>query len=177
MLLFAAVNVADTTVTPPAGWTEVASFVTGSQRTLLWQRVATAADPGSGVTVRLGTYAKVALQLTAYTGASRTAPVATIATRSDPTSSRQHTTPAVAVAGAGRWVVSYWADKSSTTTDWVPPAGVVVRDEVVGTGGGHIGALVADSGVPVPEGTRAGLTATTDASSRAAMITVVLQAG
>ena len=46
LLLFASVNVSDTAVTPPAGWTQVADFVVSSQRTLVWRRVATASDPG-----------------------------------------------------------------------------------------------------------------------------------
>jgi hypothetical protein len=177
MLLFATLNVTTLTVTPPAGWTQLADFVTGSQRTLLWRRVATATDAGTPATVQLSGYAKVALQLAAYAGASRTTPVALVATRGDPANTLDHPTPAVAVNGAGRWVVSYWADKSSATTDWRPPAGVAVRDETIGSSGGHIDALLADGGGAAPEGTSPALTASTDASSRAAMITVVLQPG
>lgn len=177
LLLYATLNVTTVAITPPTGWTQLADFVTGSQRTLLWQRVATAADAGSRVTVQLGGYAKTALQLAAYAGASRTTPVALVATRSDPASTLSHPTPAVAVSGAGRWVVSYWADKSSSTTDWLPPAGVAVRDETIGTSGGHIDALLADGGGPAAEGTAPALTASTDVASRAATITVVLQPG
>lgn len=177
MLLFATLNVTTLTVTSPAGWTQLADFVTGSQRTLLWRRVATAGDAGTPVSVQLSGYAKVALQLAAYAGASRTTPVALVATRSDPANTLNHPTSAVAVSGAGRWVVSYWADKSSATTDWQPPGGVAVRDETIGTSGGHIDALLADGGGAAPEGTSPALTASTDASSRAAMITVVLQPG
>ncbi len=175
LLLFATVNVTTATITPPAGWTQVANFVTGSQRTLLWQRVATATTAGSQVTVGLGGYTKVALQLVAYSGTSPTAPVATVVTRAETTSTLSHTTPSVTVAGDGRWVVSYWADKSSTTTDWTPPPGVAVRDEAIGSGSGRISALVVDSGAPVPSGARPGITATTNATSRAGSITIVLQ--
>jgi hypothetical protein len=101
--------------------------------------------------------------------------VATVATGAGTVAGTTHTTPGVTVDGTGRWVVSYWADKSSTTLDWTPPPGVAVRDEFVGTGGGHIGALLADSGAAVPSGARPGLTATTDAASRAAVLTVVVQ--
>lgn len=177
MLLFATLNVTTLTVSPPAGWTQLADFVTGSQRTLLWRRVASAPDAGTPVSVQLSGYAKVALQLAAYAGASRTTPVALVATRGDPANTLSHPTPSVAVSGAGRWVVSYWADKSSATTDWQPPAGVAVRDETIGSSGGHVDALLADGGGAAPEGTAPALTASTDASSRAAMITVVLQPG
>ncbi len=177
MLLFATVNDAAATVATPAGWTQVSSFVTHSHRTLLWQRVAAASDAGKTVTVGLSGFAKVALQLAAYANTSTTAPVAVVTTASQSVGSTSHTTPTASVAGDGQWLVSYWADKSSATTDWRAPAGVVVRDESIGTGGGRIGALLADSGAPVAAGTRGGLTATTDATSRASTMTVVLQAG
>jgi PKD repeat protein len=176
MLLFATLNVTTLTVTPPAGWTQLADFVTGSERTIAWQRVATAADAGSRVTVGLSGYAKTALQLVAYGGTSST-PVAAIATGGDAANTLTHPTPSAPVAGPGRWVVSYWADKSSATTDWQPPGGVAVRNETIGSSGGHIDALVADGGAPAPQGASPSLTASTDAASRAATITVVLQPG
>ena len=175
LLLFASINVTDTAVTPPAGWTQVADFVVSSQRTLVWRRIATTTDPGSAVTVRLATTTKIVLQLAAYSGTSPTDPVGIVATRSESVKSASHPSPPVTVSGDGRWVVSYWADKSSTTTDWVPPAGVTARDETIGSGSGRIAALLADSGAPVPSGTWPGLTATTNEPSRAATITVVLQ--
>jgi hypothetical protein len=175
LLLYATVNVSTATVTPPPGWTQAANFVTGSGRTLLWQRVATSSDAGSRVTVGLSTQTKIVLQVVAYSGTSTTAPVAAVATRSETTSTLNHTTPTVTFTGDGRWVVSYWADKSSSTTDWVPPAGVTVRDEAIGSGGGRITTLLADSGAPVPAGTYGGLTARTDATSRAGTITLVLR--
>jgi len=76
MVLLASANVTTNTVTPPAGWTQAADFVTGSERTLLWYRVATTADPGRAVAVGFSTYSKVVLQLAAYSGTSPTAPVA-----------------------------------------------------------------------------------------------------
>ncbi len=175
LLLFASVNISDTAVTPPAGWTQVADFVVSSQRTLVWRRIATTTDPGSAVTVRLATTTKIVLQLAAYSGTSPTDPVGIVATRSESVKSASHPSPPVTVSGDGRWVVSYWADKSSTTTDWVPPAGVTARDETIGSGSGRIAALLADSGAPVPSGAWPGLTATTNEPSRAATITVVLQ--
>lgn len=177
MLLFATLNDTVASVSPPAGWTQTSTFVTGSQRTLLWQRVATSSDAGRSVIVGFGAYVKVALQLVAYSATDTTDPVATVIAESQSVGSTTHTTPSATVSGEGRWLVSYWADKSSATSDWRPPGGVVTRDESIGTGGGHIGALLADSGAPVPVGAAGALTATTDATSRAATITVVLRAG
>ncbi len=172
-LLFASLNVATVTVTPPAGWTQVANVVTGSQRTFVWQRVAVAGDAGRPVSIGFGAYTKVAVQLAAYGGTAATDPVAAFAVRSDPANTTSHPTPVVA-AGAGSWLVSYWADKSSTTTDWVPPGGVGQRSELAGTGSGRIAALLADSGAPVPAGTVGGLVATTNAASRATTVSIVL---
>ena len=175
LLLFATINATDTVVTPPAGWTQAANFVTSSQRTLVWRRVATATDPGRVITVGLNSTTKIVLQLAAYSGTSPTTPVDAVVTRSETERVASHPTPPVTVSGDGRWIVSYWADKSSTTTDWVPPAGANARDEAIGSGSGRIAALLADSGAPVPSGARPGLSATTNEPSRAATITIVLQ--
>jgi len=174
MLLFVSLNVTTTTLTPPSGWTQLADYLTGSQRTVVWRRVAASTDAGSTVRLGISGYTKTVLQLVAYGGTAPTNPVAAFSTRSDPATTASHPTPTVNVAGAGAWLVSYWADKSSTTTDWAPPGGVVVRDETIGSGGGLIAALLADSGGVVPIGTAGGLTATTNAASRAAEVSVVL---
>jgi len=71
--------------------------------------------------------------------------------------------------------MSYWADKSSATTTWTPPAGQVQRSLSVGTSSGRITSLLVDSGAAVATGAAAGLTATADsASAKATMWTVVL---
>jgi PKD repeat protein len=177
LVLFATLNTTTTSVSGPSGvtgWTPLTNFVTGSARTMVWRKVAVAGDGGKGLTLSLSTFTKVNLQLVAYDGTSTADPVATFATRSDPASTVTHPTPTVSVTNGGSWLLSYWADKSSLTTDWSAPSGAVVRDELVGTGGGHIGSLVADSGAAVSTGTAGGLTATTDAASRAATVSIVL---
>ncbi|HEV7657845.1 MAG TPA: phytase [Mycobacteriales bacterium] len=170
LLLYATLNITTTTVTAPAGWTQVANFVTASARTLVWKKAAAPGDAGSRVALGLSATTKVALQLAAYGG---TAANPVVATRSDTANTLGHPTPVVTVP-AGGWVVSYWADKSATTTAWTAPAGVTVRAEPLGTGGGRITSLLADSGGAVPAGTAGGLTATTDAPSRAASVTIAL---
>jgi PKD repeat protein len=177
LVLFATLNITTTSVSGPSGvtgWTLLTNFVTGSARTMVWRKVAAAGDSGDALTLSLSTYTKVNLQLAAYGGTATTDPVATFATRSDPANTVTHTTPTVSVTNSGSWLLSYLADKSSLTTDWSAPSGAVVRDELVGTGGGHIASLVADSGAAVPTGTAGGLTATTDAASRAATVSIVL---
>ncbi len=178
LVLFATLNTTTTSVSGPSGvtgWTPLTNFVTGSARTMVWRKVAVAGDGGKGLTLSLSTFTKVNLQLVAYDGTSTADPVATFATRSDPANTVTHTTPTVPVTQGGSWLLSYWADKSSLTTDWSAPSGAVVRDELVGTGGGHIGSLVADTGAAVSTGTAGGLTATTDAASRAGTVSIVLR--
>ncbi|GAA3141042.1 hypothetical protein GCM10010466_35110 [Planomonospora alba] len=177
MLLFATLNTASAAVTGPTGvigWTQIADFTTGSARTLVWKKTAVAGDAGGALTLELSPITKIGLQLVAYGGTSSADPVAAVATRSETASTTSHTGPAVEVGEPGGWLVSYWADKSSVTTGWTPPAGVVVRDGVAGSGSGRITALLADSGGAVPAGTAGGLTATTDGSSRAASVSVLL---
>jgi hypothetical protein len=86
-------------------------------------------------------------------------------------------TPSGTVAAAGSWVTSYWTDKSSTTTAWNLPTALRPRDTVIGVGGGHPSAAIADSGQPVATGTSPKRTATVvgGASGKGATLTVVLR--
>ena len=78
--------------------------------------------------VTLGGTVKTSLTVAAWSGTSRDRPVAAFAHRIDTTTTASHTTPAATVATPGSWVVSYWADKSSSTTAWTAPAGQAVRN-------------------------------------------------
>jgi PKD repeat protein len=175
MLLFATDN---TTAFPstPAGWTTVSTLINGSMVTAVWKKVAAGGDANAPVSVTYPSISKVSLQLLAYRGTDPSDPVAAHASAADATSSASHTTPTAPVGTAGSWAVSYWADKSGTTTVWNPPGGVTVRDTSYGTGSSYIAALLADSGGPVPLGNYGGLTATTNAAApRAEMWTIVLR--
>jgi PKD repeat protein len=173
LVLFASLNLTTASVTGPSGvtgWTSIVNVVNGSQRTMAWSKVASSTDAGQAVRLTFDVYTKVALQLTGYAGSS----LGTVSQRSDATTTTAHVTPAVNVSTGGSWLLSYWADKSSTTTNWTAPAGSVTRDVRIGSGSGLIAALVADSGAPVPTGSAGGLTATTNAASRATMMSIVL---
>ena len=74
----------------------------------------------------------------------------------------------------GSWVVSLWTDKSSTTTAWTAPAALTTRAQAYGAGSGRLTTLVADEGGASATGTSPVRTATTDATSKAAAITLVL---
>ena len=87
-----------------------------------------------------------------------------------------HRAPAVPVATAGSWVVHLWSDKSSATTAWQLPVGVL-RSSAYGTGAGYLTSIAADGGGPSAAGTAPAVVASTDVASRAAMFSVVLAPG
>ena len=120
---------------------------------------------------------KVDVQLLAYAGTAASGPVLTFAGAADLASKSSHVSPTVNVPAPGSWVVSYWADKSNTTTAWVPPPGQTVRPHPsYTTPAAYVTSLITDSGATVPAGTYGGLTASVNApSSKATMLTVVLR--
>ncbi len=162
---------------PGAGWTVTGDLVDGSLRTTIWQRVATAADVGSTVTVAGGGgMRKGALTLAVYRGTAPTVPFATAAGAIEPATSAAHTTPVV-TAPEGAWRVSYWDDRSSSAAGWTVPTGEVVRALSAGTGGGRIGVLLTDPAVAEPGGPTGGLTAVSASSTNKATSWTILLLG
>ncbi|MFD5213473.1 PKD domain-containing protein [Microbacterium sp. NPDC058345] len=155
------------------GWTEVKSFTNGSAKTTLWAKSAAADDAGKTVRVndttgyRIGT-----LSVAAYRNVDLASLVAETA---GSTATTSHTSP-TATAAAGDWVLSYWADRSASGTQWTVPAPQVVRDVSMATGTGYqFSSVIADSGAPVQAGAVGGITATSSATSdRSVAWTVVL---
>jgi PKD repeat protein len=175
LVLTATVNADTVTVSDPAGWTRLDTATTTGIQTVLWTKVATAADASAPVSVTLGGTVKTSLTVGAWSGTSATSPVAAFAHRVDTTTTASHTTPAATVATPGSWVVSYWADKSSSTTAWTAPAGQTVRNTSIGTLSGRVTSLLTDGGSPATPGTVGSLTATTDAAgTKATSLTLVL---
>ncbi|MFA1545204.1 PKD domain-containing protein [Actinomadura chokoriensis] len=160
--------------TPPAGWTQVDTQTVGSATSVLWKRVAQAGDAGQQVDIGLSAITKADIRLLAYNGTNTTDPIAAVAAVGDPSAVTAHTSPNATVGGAGSWAVTYWADKSSSTTSWTAPAGVETRGTGIGSGSGRITSLTVDSNGSVATGPYGGKTATTDAASRAAMWTIIL---
>ena len=168
-------NSSTVTYGDPAGWAVAGSVATTGITTRVYSKIATAADAGSVVTVTASALNKMDLRLAAYGNTSATAPVATVTTAVDTAAVAAHRTPAAAVSGSGRWVVSYWADKSGTTTAWTAPAGQTVRGTTIGTGTGRVTSLLTDADAAAAAGPAGGLTATTDAAgTKATMLTIVL---
>jgi len=163
LVLISTTNNTTGVVTGPAGWTLVSSGVsTGTDTSsLLWSKVATAADAGSTAIITNAVTSKMALQLSAYSGGGS---IGAHALAFDTVNRATRTTPTVPVSTAGSALVSYWADKSGATTTWTLPAAAQLRDLSVGGGFGRITAALADTG-SLATGTAGGLTATADSST------------
>jgi PKD domain/Malectin domain len=172
MVLVMTSNSSTVTFGNPAGWTLVDTATTTGITTKVYSKVATAADAGSAVTVTASAINKMDLRLAAY---ANTAGVAAHAAAVDTATKASHTTPAATVTGSGAWVISYWADKSSSTTAWTAPTGQTVRGTTIGTGTGRVTSLLTDGNGPAAAGPVGGLAATTDAAgTKATMLTIVL---
>jgi hypothetical protein len=163
LLLFDSFASSSTTDTVPAGWTLMDSSVQGSQTTKVYSRVATGADTGRSVTVTYSAVVKASVTIADYSGTDATSPVETYkkATSAGATTA---TAPALASLSDGSFVVSFWADKSSATTSFTPPAAVTQRSLTLGAGPSTVNALLGDSANAV-SGNYAAQTATTNDAS------------
>jgi PKD repeat protein len=153
------------------GWTQVDTFTTGSLLTTAWQKTLTAGDVGATVRFDTSGFTHASANVIVYSGVNTSNPIAAVAHSGD--NGTSHVTP-TATAGAGDWVLSLWADRSSATRTWTGPSGATRRDVTTDSGGLTIQSLVADSDGPSTGGTVGGVTATTDAAASVAKWTIVL---
>ena len=165
------------TVVDPVGWTRLDEQLDLDTRSVVWTRTAQPGDAGANVRLTWSAATKMIASLAAYEGVAG-APTVTGAVETSGSSPTSHTTPAITVPVDGAWVLSYWSDKNTTTTDWTAPAGQVVRAEppvVAVSGTTRVTGLLTDDGAPIPDGPRAGLTATADSgANKGTMFTIVL---
>ncbi|MEQ6902674.1 PKD domain-containing protein [Nocardioides sp. YIM 152588] len=174
MLLVLGYNNLNRTVGDPAGWTRLGALTSGSMGSVAWTRVVGADDPGQEVSVPFSGNSKFTLTLADYTGTSASAAVA-FAGSTFAASATTRTTPVV-TAAAGDWGVSYWADKSGSTTAWTASDAVTTRDAACAESGGRVCSLLADSAGPLTPGPYGNVEASTDApSDQATMWTFVLK--
>ncbi len=175
-LLLIASGASGGVMTAPAGWTQIdtASPASGSMTSTLWERIATAGDAGSTVTVTFpGTYHGT-VQLLAYSGADTTQPIAAYAKSAAAMPGLSYTSPATTVPANGDLVVSAWSTKSSAVNSWTAPAGQTVRSTANGSGTGRINSIATDGG-SASAGPAGSLSASTDKSgSSFASWTIVL---
>ena len=150
LVLAMVANSTSGTLTEPAGWTVAESVDGNGVRGRLWTRTAGVADANTNVTVTTSAILKSALSVTAYRSSigfpTLTASEAAVVN----TSATSHTAPAVALAGAGSWLVDIWGEKSTTDATWTLPAEVVSRTTAAATGTGRVSLVVGDSNAAVP---------------------------
>jgi len=160
-------------ISAPLGWTLVTTQNSLPLQASVFEKTAGSGDAGSVVTASVTSAGPIAIQLVDYSNVGSSALVTAGAADS---STASHTAPAVNVANGGSWVVSFWSDKSSSTTAWTLPGDVTQRDQTIGTGGGRVTAAIADSNTTVASGTYPAQTATVGAtaSGKGAMISLVL---
>ena len=152
-------------------WTKEERVTSGSLGTTVFSHIADGSEAGEAVGLTFGRYRKTDVTLLVYRGLGSD-PIESI----EATSLRNqtsHSTPAVQIAGDNRTVLSYWADRSSTTTQWTAPSDVDVVSTQVGAGSARVSTLIVQE---TPEqGAYEGLTAKTNApSSRSMAMTIVL---
>lgn len=174
MIVVLSVNSDSNNITTPDGWELRANAATASMSGAVFSKVATAADAGSTLEVNIGIWARGSLVLSAYRDA--TVQAASFAMQAQAGSASEHTTPSLDSASTS-WLLSYWADKTGSTSTWTAPADTTVRETGAGTGGGHLSWLLADSDGAVGTSSAGALTATADsATANAVMASVVLAA-
>jgi PKD repeat protein len=160
MVLFFAANTTAPSYTGPAGWTQIGGNVTGTGLVgRAYYKEATGTAAGNTVQVTSTGLAKSDVELGVYRGTDGTTPIAASAAGLETVSRAAHTSPTVDAPAGSHWLVTYFADKSETTTTWNAPAGQTQRSTAAGTSGGHISGLLVDSAADV-SGSTGGLTAT-----------------
>ena len=175
LVLFFAANTTNPTYTGPAGWTQIGSTSGGGTAGRAYSKVASATDALAGATVRVVSsgYAKSQISIAAYRGTDATTPVAASASGQDGATA-SHTSPTVVAPAGNNWLVTYFADESSGTSGWTPPASQTLRNTLSHSGSGHMSGLVVDSNSNV-SGSTGGLTAVANStSSRGVSFSVVL---
>ena len=157
LLFVSASNTTANAISTPSGWTPVATQSASPVQLAVFRRTAASGDSGSVVTVGLASASQVSMQLLDYSGVGAAA-VSTAGASDSATAT--HVAPSAMVTTAGSWVISFWSDKSSTTTGWNPPSSVTSRDANVGAGSGRVTAAIADSAAPLATGSYPSQTAT-----------------
>jgi PKD repeat protein len=172
------------TYTGPAGWTEIENKNGSSAMAIrVYTRTATAADTVANTKVNVvgSVIAKSDLTVSVYRSTDGTTPIAASASKIDNAAGASHTSPAVTAADSTSWLITYWADRSNTSTTIAAPTGpnaptVRMQGLPSDTGSAHTVALLADSNGPVASGAQGQLTAVANGdSSRGASASILLK--
>ena len=169
LLLFVSNNTGATPTSVTSDWALVGQRNYTSMRSQLYVLTATAATANTDVVVVLPTISKVDLTLVAYSGTAAS-PIAGWDAVTETVVTANHTAPALPVGATNSWLVSYWVDKSSSSTAaWTPPTGAQTRSTLIGAGGGRLSSLAVDYGAAVPQGTWPAQTAVASIASGVAV--------
>jgi len=149
------------------GWTLVGTKTASNLTSLVYEKTAGPSDllPGASATLGLSGSVKASLTIADYTNVSAT-PIESGASATSTGTS--HVASALSGLASGTWVLSYWTDKSTTTSLWTLPGAVTSRSTVYGSGSGAISAALGDSGAAV-SGSYPAQTASTNVSSGSAV--------
>ncbi|HEY2175082.1 MAG TPA: malectin domain-containing carbohydrate-binding protein [Mycobacteriales bacterium] len=173
LLMFVSWPNTATSASVPADWHLLGKDVSSPLESDVYYKAATSGDVGSTVPVDFGAAIKNSVTVADYSGAD----AATIesSAKSVDSNTASHTTPSSAVTVNGSLAVSYWTDKSATTTTWTAPAGVAADSTFFDTGTSFVTSLLGHSSSLVNTGTYGGKTATTNApSGKGASWTIIL---
>jgi PKD repeat protein len=174
LVLYFVSNSTGSTYGMPAGWSQIETESGDNTVGRALTKIASSSDPGSVVTVTSSSLVKDVTAVAVYRGADQVTPIAASASTLETASSFSHGTPQVTASDSQQWLLSFWSDKSSSTTSWTLPATTLSRSSAFGTGSGRISAVVADSNGPVGTGPRGGLTATANGESSSAVMFSIL---
>lgn len=170
LLLFVATNNSDDFDVPP-DWKRATRGVSGNLGVSLYTKWAEHTDIGSQVSIELPSLFRADLTLVAFRGVGQEGIEAMEYAVDSNTAS--HLSPTVTSDGNQRLGLTYWADRSSSTTQWTVPAGVDVLSNQVGTGGGRLTTLLVSQSAE--SGAYGGLVGETDApSGRGLTLTLLL---
>ncbi len=171
LLLVLTVNDSGLIAGEPTGpdWQLLGTITQSSIESRVWWKIASSGDAGSTTSVALTAGRKAALTVASYTGADPVSPIAAAIGAVETINSPDHTTPQATTTGPSM-LVSYWADKTATTTGWVPPTGQIVRSTSSGSGGGRVSMLLTDDELTVGAGLLGGLTATANGATASALM-------
>ena len=146
LVLFLNTNSTTATVNDTiAGWTLIETRDGNGVRGRAWTKTATSTDDGAAVTVTSSAGMKSVMTVAAYRSTVGTATVTASASAVGNSSVTSHTTPGVAVAEPGSWLVNYWSEKSNAALTWTLPGNVTSRSTGAGTGTGKMSGILGDS--------------------------------
>ncbi len=175
LVLLLSHNTISRSVGSPAGvgtFSPLGAVTAESMASYAWSTVVREGDVGRAITIPLSGTAKYTLTAASYAGVAAGAlPAASLVDLSETASRR---TPTVD-APQGAWALSYWADRSGTTTAWTADPSVTTRSARCAADGGRICSALADTGAGLPPGPYGSIPASTGiVSDEAVMWTVVL---